>query len=191
MTALGFTVKSGWARSVLLAGPPNAPRVVDSLRVELSDPSKPESRQPYHDGFGTARAAGDELTQLVDSAVRFGRRSVMNLIEQYKKEGHQVAGIGLVVGSLVDPERLGNSHVRIHALEGQLFRGIVVDAAVQSSLAYTIWRERDLYPDAITRLKRSNTELRRALTQLGLPLAASWRAEHKVAALAAWLVLSG
>ena len=48
--AIGFTVKSGWACAVLVAGSATSPRVVDSRRVDLSDPAIPESRQPYHAG---------------------------------------------------------------------------------------------------------------------------------------------
>lgn len=43
--AVAFTVKSGWAAAVLVAGPPASPRVVDSRTVELSDPALPESRR--------------------------------------------------------------------------------------------------------------------------------------------------
>src|SRR5438874_7040052 len=121
--AVGFTVKSGWACAVLLTGSADAPEVVDCRRIELSDPDVPESRQPYHDGFGTARAEGRELTRLVTSVERFGRKSVTGLIRGYT-DGHRLRGVGVVVGSLIDPEKLGNSHVRIHALEGQLFRRV-------------------------------------------------------------------
>jgi len=63
--AVGFTVKSGWACAVLVIGPATSPRVVDSRRVDLSDPAIPESRQPYHAGFGTARDAGGERSRLL------------------------------------------------------------------------------------------------------------------------------
>src|SRR5438093_11848418 len=96
--AVGFTVKSGWACAVLVAGSADAPEVVDCQRIELSDPDIPESRQPYHDGFGTARASGRELTRLVTSVERFGRKSVTGLIRSYETR-HQLRGVGVVVGS--------------------------------------------------------------------------------------------
>ena len=49
--SLGVTVKSGWTSVVLLGGLADAPRVLDTRRIDLSDPAVPESRQPYHDGF--------------------------------------------------------------------------------------------------------------------------------------------
>ena len=71
--AIGITVKSGWASAVLLVGAASSMRVADSRRVELSDPAIPESQQPYHAGFGTAREAGQDLTRLVAAVKGFGR----------------------------------------------------------------------------------------------------------------------
>jgi hypothetical protein len=187
---VGFTVKSGWASVVLMAGPAAAPRVVTSCRVELSDPAIPESRQPYHAGFGTARSAGPALSKLVAGVKRFGRKSVSDLIRQYQAGEHEVSGAGMVVGSLIDPKSIANDHIRIHALEGQLFRGVVQDAASRSHVPCSVWRERDLYASAAVVLKRPEPALRDELKAIGTGVAGAWRAEQKMAALAAWLVLA-
>ena len=144
--AVGFTVKSGWASAVLLVGSAGSPRVVDSRRVDLSDPAVAESRQPYHAGFGTARSAGPELSRLVASVERFGRQSVAGVIRHYRAVGPPLRGAGVVVGSLINPEHIANDHIRIHALEGRLFRSIVEDSAARSRLPCAIWRERDCTP---------------------------------------------
>lgn len=188
--AVGFTVKSGWTAVVLLGGPAASPRLLDSRRLDLSDPTIPEARQPYHAGFGTARSGGPELSRLVASVERYGRRSVSGLMRQFGAEAHRLAGVGIVVGSLIDPERIANAHIRIHALEGRLFRTVVEDAAGGSGLACAIWRERDLFRRAAEILKRTEPEIRAALTALHRPLPGPWRAEQKAAALAAWLVLA-
>src|SRR5262245_62665264 len=189
--AIGFTVKSGWACAVLLTGPAGSPRVLDSRRIDLSDPALPESRQPYHAGFGTARAAGPELSRLVGAVKRFGRQSVTDAIRRYRAAGHPVRGAGVVVGSLIDPALIANDHIRIHALEGQLFRGVVQEATRRSRLSCAIWRERDLHAQAAGFLDRSERALRDALVELGRGVGGPWRAEQKAAALAAWLVLAG
>lgn len=106
-SAVGFTIKSGWAAVVLLTGPPTAPRVADSRRVEISDPAVPDSTQPYHAGFGTARAAGDELERLVASVKAYGRRSVTALLREYSKRS-ELRAAGVVVGSLIDPKTIAN-----------------------------------------------------------------------------------
>lgn len=188
--AIGFAVKSGWTAVVLLAGSPESPRVVDSRRIELSDPALPESRQPYHAGFGTARASGAALKRLVGSVRRFGRRSVTAAIRSYAASGHALAGAGVVVGSLIEPGRIANDHIRIHALEGQLFRGVVHEAALKSALPCSIWRERDLYATAADTLGQPESRLRTTVAALARGVAGPWRAEQKAAALAAWLVLA-
>jgi hypothetical protein len=189
--AVGFTVKSGWASAVLVTGSAAAVQVIDTRRVDLSDPALPESRQPYHAGTGTARPAGPELSRLVASIERFGRASVIDAIDRYRDAGHRLRGIGIVVGSLIDPDTIANDHIRIHALEGRLFRHIVEAAAAERDLPCCIWRERDLYAAAARGLRRHETELRRALKACGETVSGSWRAEQKAAALAAWLVLTG
>jgi hypothetical protein len=190
-TAVGFTVKSGWASAIVLAGTPTSPRVLASQRVDLSDPAIPESRQPYHAGFATARTSGPVLSRLLASVERFGRQSVTGLIRQYQTVERDLRGAGVVVGSLIDPARIGNEHIRIHALEGRLFRGVVEDAVARNKLACSIWRERDLYGVAARMLERPEEELRGTVAALGRGMPGSWRAEQKAAALAAWLVLAG
>ena len=186
--AAGFTVKSGWACAVLIAGTRSNPRLIDSRRVEISDPGILDSKQPYHAGFGTARDAGDELKRLVASVKTYGRKSVSALIREYQKAAN-VTAAGVVVGSLIDPKTIGNDHIRIHAMEGQLFREVLIDGAERSGVACAIWRERDLYGVAGKQLKTAETVLRKKLTALGEGAPGGWRAEHKAAALAAWMVL--
>lgn len=188
--AIGFAVKSGWTSAVLLIGSGETLRVVDSRRVELSDPGRPECRQPYHATFGTARSSGPELSRLIASVKGYGRRSVTGVIRQYQAAGHQLHGVGIVVGSLIDPERIANDHIRIHALEGRLFRSVVEDAAAVSRLRVDIWRERDLYALAAAAFEQPESALRAKLSAFGRAAVGSWRAEQKAATLAAWLVLA-
>jgi hypothetical protein len=188
--AAGFTVKSGWATAVLVTGSVAAIRVIDSRRIDLSDPALPASRQPYHAGFGTARSAGAGLSTLVAAVERFGRASVIDAIGRYQRDGHQVRGVGIVVGSLIDPDTIANAHIRIHALEGRLFRQVVADAAAHRQLPCSIWRERDLYAAAALALGRREDALRRVLKECGDTAGGTWRSEEKAAALAAWLVVA-
>ena len=188
--ALGVTVKSGWACAVLVVSSDTGLRTADSRRVELSDPADPESRQPYHAGFGTARASGPRLSRLIAAVKRYGRQSVGKLLQQYRAAGHDLRGAGIVVGSLIDPSTIANDHIRIHALEGQLFRRLVEDAAARHRLPCSLWRERDLYAQAEITLNQPETTLRAAIGGLGRDVEGPWRAEQKTAALAAWMVLT-
>ena len=188
--AIGMTVKSGWASAVLIATGPTELRLLDGRRVDLSDPSNPAARQPYHDGFGTARAADPDLARLVSSIERFGSASTKTLFEDWSKMA-DIAGVGVVVGSLIDPDHIGNSHIRIHAMEGRLFRTVVIDAATCAQLPVAIHRDRDLVAEAVLKLDRSESSIRAAVAALERPVGIrAWRAEHKAATLAAWLMLA-
>lgn len=188
--AVGFTVKSGWACAVLLTLADRAPRVVDHCRIELSDPALPESKQPYHDGAGTARQEGPGLSRLLGSVRSFAAGSLQELLQRFATPGYPLKGAGIVVGSLIDPQRIANHHIRIHALEGRLFREIVQDAAERAKLPCSLWRERDLPVVAREMLGKPEAQLRIMLRNLGKPLPGPWRSEQKAAALAAWLVLA-
>ena len=186
--AVGFTVKSGWAAVVLVEGSAAAPAIADSRRVEISDPAIPDAKQPYHAGFGTARDAGDELKRLVASVNAYGRKSVGALLRDYGRRG-PLRGAGVVVGSLIDPATIGNDHIRIHAMEGRLFRTVVIDAAEKAGLNCRVCRDRDLYADAVKRLKKPEAAIRKTLTDIGRDVDGGWRAEQKAAALSAWVLL--
>ena len=101
----------------------------------------------------------------------------------------RLEGAGMIVGSLVDPASIANDHIRIHALEGQLFRRVVKEAVTRGRLRCSIWRDRDLYGLAAITLKQPERALRDSLTALGRHVGGPWRAEQKTAALAAWLVV--
>jgi hypothetical protein len=189
-SALGFTIKSGWACAVVLDGSVKSPQVVTSRRIELSDPADAQGRQPYHAATGTARKPGPQLEKLIAAVEEFGRQSVDAFIREHEKVGRRFDGAGIVVGSLIDPAQIANDHIRIHALEGQLFRGIVKAATDRRRVASSVWRERDIYELAANRLKRSESDLRRAVAGFGRAVEGPWRAEHKAAALAAWLVIA-
>lgn len=188
--AIGFTVKSGWAAAVLIEQSAVSIRVCDTARIELSDPADPDGRQPYHHGFGAAREAGAELNRLLRSVRRFGRRSVTTAIERYCTASSRLAGAGVVVGSTIDPAQIANDHIRIHALEGRLFRTIVEEAAQAAGLRCFTWRERDLFGLAAGAFGRSEDRLRQQIAQRPPEAVGPWRAEQKAAALAAWLVLA-
>jgi hypothetical protein len=102
----------------------------------------------------------------------------------------RLRGAGIAVGSDIDPARIGNPHVRAHASEGHLFRSVVANTLVERSLPCTIFVERDLPSTATRVLGHPDAALKRLLTELGRPLAGSWRRDDKMATLAAWLVLS-
>ena len=188
--AVGIRVKSGWATAVLMAGPAPRRHVADRRVIDLSDPAVPESRQPYHAVMGAPPGGGLRLEKrLVRIVERTTRRSIIALLKDYRRSGHAVRAVGLVVGSLTDPTTIANDHIRAHALEGRLFRTALERAVRSFRLPCSVLVERDAYAQAATVLRRPVGELKRVVTGLGRVLTGPWRADEKVATLAAWMAL--
>ncbi len=61
--AIGFRVHTGWSTAVILTGTRVSPRIVERRRVELCDPSVPDSRAPYHAALGRPEAEGAVIVE--------------------------------------------------------------------------------------------------------------------------------
>ncbi|PYR57202.1 MAG: hypothetical protein DMF85_14365 [Acidobacteria bacterium] len=163
------------------------PRVLSRGRIELCDPHEPDSRQPYHAGFGTEQHDTAIIGRLVAIVERCARDSVGQLVVRCRQDGMPVSSAGLVVGSDIDPATIANPHIRAHASEGRLFRRVAEDALREAGVPSTVWVEKRLYADAARALGRTEASLKRTVAEMGRGLAGGWRAEDKGAALAAWL----
>jgi len=188
--ALGFRVKSGWAGAVLLTGTVQSPEMRDRRRIELSDANVPGTTQPYHAGMGRLQTDEAKVEKLRRIIQRVGKQSVDQLVKEYRDKGFQICAAGLVVGSDIDPERISNSHIRAHALEGRLFRTTLEDALKACGLPCSVIVERTAYQHAEAILKQPVSKLKRCLTELGRGSGGPWRAEDKMASLAALLLLA-
>jgi hypothetical protein len=189
--ALGLRIKSGCAMAALLGGPVDAPQLLDRRKVDLSDPADPELRQPYHAARGVGLAEGETLARRLQAIEDFSQRSLSRVFGDYESGGNTLCGAGLVIGSDVDPARIGNQHIRAHALEGRLFRRLVEAAMARRGLSCAAWVERALYGAAMQQLGRSEAQIKTVVTELGRRANGGWRSDDKAAAVAAWLVLSG
>jgi hypothetical protein len=184
MIAVGFRVKSGFAIAVALEGPVSAPNALFRRVVEMSDPKVPETRQPYHDGFYHTEEDAREIARRVKIVERCARQSVTALLKDAR-----VARAGVVVGSTIDPEKVGNQHIRAHALEGRLFRTVLEDALRSRGVDCQVIVEKQLAATTTAGLQRPPREISRTLDGFGKALGSPWRADEKAAATAAWLAL--
>jgi len=189
--ALGFRVKSGWAMAVLLCGDQFSARVADRRRIELADPSVPDSTQPFHAGLDLPRAVAERtIRPLIQCVERVAGRSVADLLKKYRDEHYRVLAAGLAVGSVIDPVTIKNDHIRAHAEEGRLFRSVIVNALKRSRLKATVTPEKELLARGAKVLRLSEARLKAHLAALGKDIEGSWRAEEKAASLAAWIALA-
>lgn len=187
--ALGFRVKSGWAAAVLLAGRIDSPQLRDNKLIDLSDPRLPETRQPYHAAMGKLETDKRKINRRVRVVRHVAQRSIVTLFAGYQREGYQITRAALVVGSQVDPTSITNPHIRAHAFEGQLYRSVLEEALYKHGISTAVLLERDAYARADAQLKKSSDDVRRAIQNFGRLAQGPWRAEQKLAALAAWLAL--
>jgi hypothetical protein len=187
--ALGFRVKSGWAAAVLLTGPTRSPQLCDVRRIDLSDPRLPETRQPYHAAMGKLETDTTKINRRVSVVRSIAQQSIATLLASYRQKGYAIRRAALVVGSQVDPDSIANAHIRAHAFEGQLFRSVLGEALQACRIRTEILVERNAYAQGAAKLKDSNDNVQRMIRDFGRVAQGPWRAEQKLAALAAWLAL--
>src|SRR6266513_2232914 len=186
---LGLRVKSGWAAVVLLTDTAHSPQLSDVSRIELCDPRLRETRQPYHAAMGKLETNSTKLDQREPVVRSISQQALTILLKGYQQKGFQIRRAALVVGSQIDPTIIANPHIRAHALEGQLFRLVLEQALNAHGIRTTILLERDAYDKATSRLRKSNVDLRSTIQNFSQLIDGPWRAEHKLAALAAWFAL--
>jgi hypothetical protein len=186
--ALGFRVKSGFAIAVALRGPATAPAIVARRVVELSDPGLVETRQPYHHGSFAHEDDRRTIARRLKIVEDCARRSVTALLADEVLAG--CCGAALVVGSVVDPQTVGNPHIRAHASEGLLFRTVLWAALQSHGIPCDIIVDKRLGAAAAAGLKRRDADIRRTVARFGKEIGGPWRAEEKAASTAAWIALA-
>ena len=191
--AMGFRVKSGWAAAIVLSNSSDSPTVRLARRIDLCDPAFPETRQPYHatdDARCELEEREDRLRPRLDVIRRVTNESIRGLLGECRANGWTPRSAGIVGGSLTDPLTIRSPHVRAHALDGRTFRTVVEDTLTAVGLSCVVLGERAAVDVATEALHRDERALRKTLAYLGRGAEGPWRADQKLAALAAWVALS-
>jgi hypothetical protein len=193
IAVMGFAPHSGWAAVVALGGSRAEPRVLTRSRVEMADPHKPESKQPYHavETLGIEEAARhlDGYSAVAESKAYAG---IQALAEDLAGRGYRATSAGILESSGRKGGSLASiltSHALIHTADGDHFRKALATAAERNGLAVSRVRARDLEAEASACLGRTPTRLRDTIKELGRRMGPPWGADQKMAALLAWLLL--
>jgi hypothetical protein len=182
MKAIGLRIKSGFAIAAILSKGADG-FVIEAIRtVALSSEELPQSRFPYHPTIELPERQGAALSE---KAVREVRRIAAREMRKVLQEGGAIKRAGMVVGSVIDPDSLGNPHVRVHALEGKLFRDVVAEALAAEGIECGVLVERDAYAKAAADVSATEQRLRTEIAALGQGRIKPWRSEEKLATLAA------
>jgi hypothetical protein len=187
--ALGFRAKSGWAAAVLLTGSARSPQLCDVQRIDLSDAQLPGTRQPYHAAMGRLETDPKKISRRVDEVRRITEASITKLLARYRLQNFRIKRAVLVVGSQIDPASVANPHIRAHAFEGQLFRSVLEQSLHGHGIRTEVLLEREAHGQAAVELKQSDENVRRVIQNFRRDTKAPWRAEQKLAAVAACVAL--
>jgi len=183
MKAIGLRIKSGFAIAAIVSKS-GAGCAIEAVRtVALSTEELPQTRFPYHPTIELPERQGAALS---DKAVKEVRRTAASEMGKLLQEHAGIKRAAMVVGSVIDPDSLGNPHVRVHALEGKLFRDVVAAALAEQGIDCGVLVERDAYTKVATAASTQEQRLRMQIAALGQGRIKPWRSEEKLATLAAW-----
>jgi hypothetical protein len=182
MRAIGLRIKSGFAIAAIVKPSPDGFAIEALRKILLSSEDLPQSRFPYHPTIELPERQGAALSE---KAVREVRRTAAQEMRKVLEEFDGIRRAGMVVGSVIDPDSLGNPHVRVHALEGKLFREVVAEALKKRDIRCGVLVERDAYSKAAADMTAAEPQLRAQVAALGHAHIKPWRAEEKLATLAA------
>jgi hypothetical protein len=187
--AIGLRVKTGAAVAILVARNGNSFEAIDRQFIVLCDSDIPNTRQPYHviEEISDSAKAEKEIARLCKIVRNISNKELRKMMKRYEK--HKLSKAALVVGSMIDPAKIGNPHVRAHASEGKLFRTVVEEALTSAKFTTRIFQERDLFQIASKEMRKTESELKTLARNAAHNLTGPWRMDEKAAFVAACLLL--
>ena len=189
--SIGLKARTGRAIAVVLGGPAGSPEIIKRTELVLTDRRVPETSQPYHEVMDLPLDEAQVAVRPFVSAIEcVAVAALAKLVGELKSESLKVVGVGVVGAADRDLRKIGNPHIRAHAAEGVLFRQVLEASAKENGLAKRPFIERGFEECAAAELGYSVAKLNGYLTRLGRGAGPPWRAEQRLAAMAAWLMLA-
>jgi hypothetical protein len=187
--ALGFSVHIGRAVVVAVGGPIEAPEILAKARIDVAFSF--DEGAVFHAG---QKLPVDKAQDLVrDAEIRFAKRACAELAAFTAGLDAKVVAASMVAADakpLPPLESILKSHPLVHAAEGDLYRRVFTEAGASVGA-----RPTRVPADALGRRTAAALGLKPAtlaarLAAMGKASGKPWAADHKQAALAAWLVLA-
>jgi hypothetical protein len=186
MRAFGLRVRSGSAVLAVIDGVPKSWRVVHCSQVPLAPPQGKYARFPYHPLIEMDPQAGQVASR---EAVARVRSESQKQLEKVLESFAEAAGAGVVAGSSINPEKITNPHIRVHAMEGSLFREVVIAALDRAGIPYEVLRDKDALAQLATQLQEPESEARETIARAGRGVVKPWRVNEKLATAGALYAL--
>jgi hypothetical protein len=195
LAALGFSVHTGWAAAVLLAGPLDEPRVLARERVALAPlEGFDETRFVYH---RSQELPLDQAERQVRATTRLAhqhaRTAIAALLATASAGQHQVvgAGIGLASRALPPLADILKTHTLVHAAEGELFGQALVAGSEAEGLRALMVPPRQIPARAAAARGVKEKVLGDRMAALGKRAGRPWAQDQRTAAMLAVIVLAG
>jgi hypothetical protein len=187
---LGFRPHTYWTAAVALAGPLQAPLVVERRRVDFAAGNE---RMVFHRAETMDLALAQPMIDQVRAAVEANAaREIAAMVADLKRDGAEVRCAIVPAGTAKLPERLEDIlrvHARMHAAEGNFYRDVIASACESLGLATRRAVERELPALVADVLEIREPALTARLKEMGLKLGPPWSEDYRLATLAAWLHL--
>ncbi|HMI89408.1 MAG TPA: hypothetical protein VK550_35280 [Polyangiaceae bacterium] len=194
-TTFGFSVHTGWAALIAVAGSPASPLILDRSRIEMiPDSERDPPRFVYHAAQELALGAAERVVRVATEQSRARALSALKAaVAELGKRGHEVVASGILVSGRppdADLATILKSHALLHAAEGELFRQAIKSASEKLKIPVTEVRARELPSRAAGVLKVSAAELPDRLAKIGRSAGRPWSKDQKDGFLVALLAAS-
>jgi hypothetical protein len=184
--AIGFRVKSGSAVVTVIEGDSDSWRVVHAGQVALTALVGQYARFPYHPliemDSESGPAASREAVAIVRSESRLQLASTLNSLDP-------IGSAGVIGGSAIDPEKITNPHIRVHAREGRLFQEVVIAALDRAEIPYRVLSDKKARTELATQLRMAEGEVWDRISRAGRGVVRPWRIDQKLAVAGALYAL--
>ena len=189
VAVLGLRPHTYWTAAVALAGPVEAPQVLERRRITFAEG---DERLVFHQ----AAEVGENAEALIEKVRIATEANVRREIALFVAD---LAASGIAVRAATAPDTPGRpakledilaSHAHIHAGEGRFYRDVVAAGCETAGLEVRRVFERDLPREVSEKLGVDETGLAERLKQMGAALGPPWSEDQRLATLAAWLALA-
>jgi hypothetical protein len=192
---LGFSVHTGWAAMIAVAGTPASPVILDRLLVEMiPDSDRDPPRFVYHAAQELSLGAAERYVRVATEKSRANALAALKTaVAELGKRGHEVVATGIIVSGrplAADLAAILKSHPLLHTAEGELFRQAIKSASEKLKIPVTEIPARDLPARAARVLKVSAAELPDRLAAVGRAAGRPWSKDQKDSFLVALLAAS-
>jgi hypothetical protein len=191
----GFSVHTGWAAMIAVAGTPAAPVILDRSLVEMiPDSDRDPPRFVYHAGQELSLIAAERYIREATEKSRANALAALKAaIAELGKRGHDIVASGIIVSGRpldADLAAILKSHTLVHTAEGELFRGAIKSASEKLKIPVTEIPARDLPARAARVLKIPEAELPGRLAKVGRSAGRPWSKDQKDSFLVALIAAS-